>query len=174
MVTWNRIMVTGNAGAGKSTVAARLGELLNRDVTGLDSVVWGPGWSRPSQKVQVAAIDSIATRPQWLVDGVSMRLCRAADVIVFLDVPRRTCYRRVLKRNLPYWFRSRPGLPEDCPEYRIIGTLVKIIWRFDRHVRPKIIEELERDGKDEIVFHIRTERDLDRLYDAVSPQGGRG
>src|SRR4029077_16885614 len=43
----NRIMVVGNAGAGKSTFARRLGGKLALPVIHLDSHFWRPGWQIP-------------------------------------------------------------------------------------------------------------------------------
>ena len=162
----------GNAGSGKSTVAARLGESLGREVIGLDSIVWGPGWSRPPADERDAAIHAIAEAPTWLVDGVSMVLCESADVIVFLDMSRSTCYWRVFWRNLPFLFRSRPGLPENCPEVAIIGTLVKIIWQFPTLVRPRIAQEMARRNEGESSFHIRSRGDLDEFFVAVEARLG--
>ena len=41
-----KIHVTGNAGSGKTTLAAKLGDALELPVFGLDSVVWQPGWRK--------------------------------------------------------------------------------------------------------------------------------
>jgi hypothetical protein len=53
----------------------------------------------------------------------------SADLIVFLDYPRWVSFWRCAKRNWRYLFRSRPGLPENCPEIRIVPTLIRIIWQ---------------------------------------------
>ena len=39
-----RILVIGSGGAGKSTFAKRLGEILELDVIHLDSLFWSAGW----------------------------------------------------------------------------------------------------------------------------------
>ena len=39
-----RVLVIGSGGAGKSTFARRLGELLELEVIHLDSLYWSPGW----------------------------------------------------------------------------------------------------------------------------------
>jgi len=39
-----RILVIGSGGAGKSTVATRLGQLLDLEVNHLDKFYWRPGW----------------------------------------------------------------------------------------------------------------------------------
>lgn len=39
-----KIHVTGNAGAGKTTIARKIGNELGLDVFGLDKIVWQAGW----------------------------------------------------------------------------------------------------------------------------------
>jgi adenylate kinase family enzyme len=77
----------------------------------------------------------------WLVEGVSAIIRQRADLIVFLDVPRPVCLWRCMKRNWRYLFRSRPELPEDCPEYLIFPSLVKMIWQFPAVVGARIHTE---------------------------------
>lgn len=125
-----RINVTGNAGAGKSTLAQQLGEVLDLPAFSLDIVVWMPGWQkRPAQERQVLE-QQLIEQPSWIIDGVSGRVRQAADLVVFLDVPRRVCAWRALKRSVRYFNQTRPGLPANCPEWRILPRLMYIIWQF--------------------------------------------
>jgi adenylate kinase family enzyme len=140
-----RINVTGNAGAGKTTLSRRLGLHLGLPVVSLDSVVWGPNWEKVPLATRQDAEKQIVAQPRWVIDGVSRHVRDAADLVVFLDVPRRTCYRRCVLRNWWYLFRSRPELPENCPEWRIILQLCGIIWRFPAGPRHEILREARAD-----------------------------
>ena len=146
-----RILVTGNAGAGKSTLAEALARQLGIPCFALDRIIWQEGWRKTSEVDRYAAIAELVALPAWVIDGVSDQVQSAADVVIFLDVPRRTCFLRVLRRNLPYLFRSRPGLPERCPEILIVPRLCRIIWRFPRHVRPRILN-----ARSAGFLHVRT------------------
>ena len=156
-----RILVTGNAGAGKTSVAHILSTHTNLPCVGLDKVVWKPGWLRTSAVERRASEEAIAKAPCWIVDGVSMVMLQAADTIIFLDYPRHRCFWRALWRNMPHLFRSRPGLPARCPEIRIAPTLVKIIWNFPALVRPRILDACQNDSKRFI--HIRTNQELSQF-----------
>ena len=136
-----RIFVTGNAGAGKTTFATNLAEVLGLPFHGLDQVVWQERWQKTPELEKNAQIDKLISGEAWIIDGVSDRAMQAADVVVFLDVPRRVSALRVMRRNLPYLFRSRPGLPPHCPEVLVIPKLARLIWRFPGHVRPRILSE---------------------------------
>ena len=145
--------MTGNAGAGKSTVAARIGAALDLPVFGLDAIVWQPGWRKTPDPIKHARIRDLVSDDAWVIDGVSSIALDAADTIIFLDVPRRTCYRRVAQRNVRFLFRSRPGLPEHCPEILIMHRLAKIIWQFPRTVRPAILENALDPGSPQRLIH---------------------
>ena len=136
-----RIHVTGNAGAGKTTLARRLEKELGIQAICLDRVVWKSGWLKASAEERRTALMAIMRRPAWIVEGVSKEVRDAADLVVYLDVPRRVCFWRCAKRNWRYLFKSRPELPAGCPEWRIIPVLVRIIWRFPRLVGRAISEE---------------------------------
>ncbi len=78
----------------------------------------------------------------WIIEGVSAQVRWAADVIVFLDVPRPIAYVRALKRNLPYLFKNRPDLPEDCPEWKLMAQHLFIVWRFGSKARTQILDDM--------------------------------
>lgn len=46
MIQGTRIAIIGNAGGGKSTLARKLGSILNIPVTHVDSVQFQSGWKR--------------------------------------------------------------------------------------------------------------------------------
>src|SRR6185437_7930246 len=114
-----RIVVTGNAGARKTTLSRKLGELLGLPVVSLERVVWDPGWVHvPKDEVQ-RRLEPILHRDRWIIDGVSTRACQAADTVIFLDFPSIVCFGRALRRSLRHLFNQRPDLPERCPEISI-------------------------------------------------------
>ena len=166
-----RILVTGNAGSGKSTLAARLGALLGLEVVGLDRVVWRPGWRKTPPEERRAAEQEIAARPAWVVDGVSRTLMDAAEVVIFLDLGRARCLWRCMRRNAPYLLRSRPGLPEGCPELLILPTLLRLIWRFPAQTRPWILAARQAPRPGQTFHHVRSSQELQALIAAVEGGG---
>ncbi|CAN5686044.1 hypothetical protein BH24CHL4_BH24CHL4_24990 [soil metagenome] len=47
-----RVTIVGSAGLGKSTLARRLGTLLDLPVAHLDTLYWQPGWAQPSHRAE--------------------------------------------------------------------------------------------------------------------------
>jgi len=161
-----KIFVTGNAGSGKSTLSKRLAAHHGLDWYGLDTIVWKEGWQKAPADERDKQIAQLIAKPHWVIDGVSDEILKAADEVVFLDVPRRVSFYRVAKRNWRYLFTSRPDLPANCPEVLIIPKLVKIILRFPGRVRPKILAE--KQNKDARFVHIRNNKELQAYLQSLT------
>lgn len=113
--------------------------------TGLDGVVWQPGWIKTSSDLRAEMETELISGDSWVIDGVSKRVRDCADVVVFLDVPRTTCVRRALRRTATNPLRTREGLPENCPEWRIVPRMLAIIWRFEHLVARDLHSEAQRE-----------------------------
>lgn len=163
----NKILVTGNAGSGKSTLSRRIGDKLPIPVYSLDKVVWKPGWEKASDTEKRKGIEKLISKDKWIIDGVSSQVLEVADTVIFLDYPMMTCYSRVLKRNWRYLFRSRPELPENCPEILIIWELVKIIWNFDRKYKYNVIDQINKFKHSKKIIHISSNDELEKFMTSL-------
>jgi adenylate kinase family enzyme len=156
-----KVLVTGNAGSGKSTVSKQLATDYEITYYSLDTIVWKEGWQKTLPQEKDERINELIAKEDWVIDGVSNKILEAADQVIFLDFPRRVCFYRAAKRNTRYLFSSRPELPANCLEILIIPTLIKIIWNFPKKVRPRLIEEKSRRGNSFI--QVKNNKEL-RMY----------
>ncbi|MCT7373681.1 AAA family ATPase [Chelativorans salis] len=151
-----RIMIVGGPGSGKSTLARRLGEALDLPVFHFDHIHWKPGWTpRPDEEKQ-ALVEEIIAGETWVLEGnhsrsYVLRMARA-EMLVFLDLPRRLRMTRLLRRWLKYRGRTRPDLPEGCPEHLSLEFL-RWSWNWDRAKRPTVLR-LAEESADRLVIHI--------------------
>ena len=111
-----RIHITGNAGAGKTTLAKRLGEKFDVSAQHLDSVVWATKWQKVDPAKRDAAIQQMVSADTWLIEGVSEIVRQNADVVLILQTPRYKCLFRCIKRCFVLGLRTRPELPPGCAE----------------------------------------------------------
>ena len=135
-----RIVIIGCGGAGKSTLARRLGEKLDIPVVHLDQLWWKPGWVESSREEFDAKLAVELAKSQWIMDGnfnrtIPERIARC-DTIIYLDFNRVTCLMGVLKRVLTTYGKVRPDMGEGCPE-RFDWEFLKWVWTFNKNKREK-------------------------------------
>ncbi|GIG29209.1 toxin [Cellulomonas marina] len=140
-----RVRVVGNSGAGKTTLARRAADALEVAHLELDEVFWQAGWLHrdPAEgRALVAAFLAGPGREGWVVDGnwrsrLLGMLDDEADLVVWLDLPRRVVMRRVLGRTLrrgltrqPLWHGNRERLRNLLlrdPEQNVV------LWAWTQH-----------------------------------------
>ncbi len=155
-----RILVTGNIGSGKTTLCKKLSSMLGISAYHFDQVAWQANWKRPTPEQREAKTRQLMEKTEWVIDGVSKELMERADTIIFLDFPRVVCAWRTLKRNILCRFGTRPEMPANCPDYKHLSFIIRIIWCFPRKQNPWILEAMEKMKHQKNVVHIRTNEEL--------------
>jgi adenylate kinase family enzyme len=113
-VIGRRIVVYGATGSGKSTLTRRLGEALGVGVVELDGLMHQPDWvPTPDDEFRAKILDAIAQYPGgWVCDGnygqARALLLSRADTVVWLDLPWRVSFRRLLRRTLRRAWTKEP------------------------------------------------------------------
>lgn len=138
-------MVIGCCGAGKSTFAKALHEAAGLELIHLDQHYWKAGWIESDAGEWVKAVQALADRPSWVIDGnyggtMDIRINRA-DTIIYLDCPTWKCLWRVTKRILRYWRRTRPDMPEGCAE-RFDLQFFHYVATFNAVRRKKLLDKI--------------------------------
>ena len=165
-----RVLVIGPSGSGKSTVARELGSALGINVIHLDAVFWNPGWIETPRPQFREAVQELVKGESWIMDGsysntLDIRLPEA-DTVVFLDLPRRTCLWRVVRRRLQYRGRSRPDIAPGCPE-RLTWELLKWIWDYPRNQRPRTLEFLDQYAEGRRIVRLGSAQEIDNFIAEV-------
>lgn len=171
-----KIAIIGSGGAGKSTLARQLGEILSLPVYHLDALYWKPNWTPTPLEEWEAMQTELLQRDAWIMDGNfggTMRLrLQAADTIIFMDYPNWLCLWRVLKRRWKYQGRTRPDMGEGCPE-KIDAEFLSWVWNYRRTRRPGIVQRLAayKTSKTILIFTspAQTNRFLQELTQSMNP-----
>jgi len=168
-----KIVVIGSGGSGKSTFSRRLGEILKIPVVHLDKLFWRPNWESTPKDEWLNIVQREVDRDSWIMDGNfggtrEMRL-RAADTIIFLDLPRWLCMYRILKRTLLYRKGKRPDMAEGCHE-RLDLEFILWVWNYPSSGRVRVLADLGRFAEKK-VFVLKTSKDVEAFLRTVRNRG---
>ena len=143
---FRRLLVVGSPGAGKSTLARRLGPRLSLPVIHLDQHYWNPGWRPTPDDEWHRRLDELLAEPAWILDGnyhaTLPRRLQFADAVLFLDLPAWRCRWRVARRIATTFGRTRADLAPGCPE-QIDVEFLRWTWNWPRDIRPHVIRAMD-------------------------------
>ncbi|AVU78602.1 AAA family ATPase [Pseudomonas rhizophila] len=138
-----RVMIVGQPGSGKSTLARKLGEHTGLPVVHIDTIHWLPGWVERTRDEKTRLCREVEARDRWIFEGGHSatwdnRLSRA-DLLIWIDRSATLRFWRVLLRTLLKHGRSRPDLPENCPERLAnLPEFFRFMWRTKKSARAKM------------------------------------
>jgi adenylate kinase family enzyme len=159
-----RILIVGNSGGGKSTLARRLGEKLGLPVIHLDVLYWKPGWVEADEDAFRADVLAALQAPAWICDGNSPATADLrmplADTIVWIVQPRLTCLLRAVSRVVTYRGRhTRADMAAGCDEKFDI-TFYRYIWDYDAKTAPRIETALTKYGGHARLIRLTNDREI--------------
>jgi len=172
---YNRIMVIGNNGSGKSYLSKQLAAITGLPLVHLDAEYWLPNLTRPPDDWWRQKNIELISQEKWILDGNfpqggqkghrgrggAMELRWAAsDLVIFLDVNRFICLAGVIKRN-------NNGRPDGPPNFRETFDrrflqMCKAIWDFSRKRKAGYLASRET-NPDTPFFAIKGRREMHRL-----------
>ena len=165
-----RVMIIGCGGAGKSTLARKLGEKTGLPVVHLDQIWWAPGnWQHMQREEFDEILLSEMEKPQWILDGnynrtVELRL-EKCDTVIYLDFSRFTCLRQWMGRVIQNWGHARADMAEGCAEW-FDPEMALWIWNFNQNNRNRYYELLSGlEGKQ--VFILKNRREVEAFFSAL-------
>ena len=140
-----RVAVVGPGGAGKSTFARSLGELVGLPVFHLDRFFWKPGWAETPREEWRQRQSELVAAERWIADGnyggtFDERFARA-DTVIIVARARWACTATAIARSARN--HGKPIQADGCPE-RFDLTFYRWIWNYERDSRPRLDNALHR------------------------------
>ncbi|OHV37185.1 MULTISPECIES: ATPase AAA [Pseudofrankia] len=163
-----RVVVAGTSGSGKTTLARRVGETLGIPHVDIDGLFHGPGWTR--RESFLADVEAFSGGSAWVTEWQYREardlLADRADLMVWLDLPRRTVMRQVIRRTLRRRLRREVLWNGNIePPLRTILTdrehIVRWAWS-THHKSSRRIAALRERRPELPIVRLRGRADVDR------------
>jgi len=161
-----RILIIGSGGAGKSTLARRLGEKTGIEVVHLDRLYWKPGWVETDKGEWAAIVRRATERDSWIMDGnfggtFDIR-ASACDTIIYLQIPRLRCLYRVLKRRFTYRGTHRPDMAPGCHE-KVDPEFLLWIWNYPKKAKYRKDPILKKLEGEKTIIRLRSNAEVEKF-----------
>ncbi|MEX3017406.1 AAA family ATPase [Gymnodinialimonas hymeniacidonis] len=165
-----RVMIIGQPGSGKSTLARLLGEKTGLPVYHMDQIHWMSGWVERARTEKIALAMEVQNSDTWIFEGglgatKEHRLLRC-DTLINLDFRLWLRAWRVGKRTFLHYGRTRPDLPDGCPE-QVSFEFWKWIWDTREKNRLANLRWMEEAGPHVTVHHLCSPAQVSRFLDGV-------
>ena len=144
-----RVLVAGTSGSGKTTLARAVAAVLGCPCVELDALHHGPGWTKRrdfEDDVRRAAAGP-TWASEWQYSAVRALLLDRADLLVWLDLPRRVVTVRVVRRTVRRRIRREVLWNGNIePPLRTFLTdrdhIVRWAWRTHSRTRERVLAAL--------------------------------
>jgi len=172
----SKIHIVGIYGSGKSTLAKKLSALLKIKTYDLDEIKYKRKYDiiQPVNK-RLNKVQEISNKKSWITEGAwtsyAVELYKKADLVIFLQIPKWTLYKRIFARHFKRKFHNY--------DYKDNGikTTHNIMKKVHQHYHdPKHFmtlkshkEYLEKYAKK--FFIIKTKKDIKKLLNTLKNGG---
>ena len=165
-----RVLIIGCGGAGKSTLARKLGAKTGIPIVHLDQIYWSPGNWEHLEKAEFDHLLKLELeKTSWIMDGnfnrtLELRL-EKCDTVIYLDFNRVQCILGWLNRVITNWGTARPDMAPGCNEW-FDPEFAKWLWNFNKQNRARYMEILSmQENKD--VYILRNRRQVKRFLEKI-------
>jgi len=152
----------GLPASGKTTLANKLGNILEINVTHLDKIFWKEkGGIKQDSFVEELSI--VMENDKWIIEGsmprsktLDMRI-KNADTIVLIDVPLVVVFWRQIKRFFKYFGKVRPDMADG------VKQRYPITWAEFKHAldypMKDLYQKIKENSENKKVFIIKNFKD---------------
>jgi adenylate kinase family enzyme len=165
----NKMMIIGNGGGGKTTLAHLLAEQYQLPLTEIDVLQFQPQWQRTDLALLREQIEAVQQSPRWLIDGFGPwdqieERAALADAIIYVDHPIWVHFWWACERQIAAALgQQRLGGPADCDLREVTRQMFETLWWVHENLRPKLVGLVERYQNQKTVIWIHSPEELDAL-----------
>lgn len=162
-----RVLIFGNAGTGKTTLARDLAHKRNLRPCHLDSIYWKKDWESLSDEEFTTQVEAFMQNTEgFTMDGnytnsqsLQKRLSHA-DTLIFLDYSTSTALHGIIEREKRYRHRFRTDMAEGCIE-NIDDEFLDYVAGYHKKRRILILELFAQYYKDKMCLRFTSRAQLE-------------
>lgn len=115
-----KILIVGHSSSGKSTFAKRLAEHYKLPILHIDTIFFGPNWSRRDKSLVEHEIKDFMNQENWIIDGLYRKYAierfDLSDQLFIFDFNRFKCLYGAIVRRIKYHNQNRDTIADGCRE----------------------------------------------------------
>lgn len=138
-----RIVIIGNAGGGKSTLARKLARRRNLRHVEIDGLLWQEGWKLTPAETYDRRHAAIIAGDDWLIDGlgrqatIADRIARATEIIL-IDMPLWMHFWLAAERQIAWSRGTLEHAPGGITQMPGTQALFRTIWEVEQTWMPEL------------------------------------
>lgn len=150
-----RIVIIGNSGGGKSTLARRIAARRGLPNIEIDRLLWQEGWVPTPTEIYARRHAEAIAGTCWVIEGlgqrasIAKRVSRATDVIL-IDMPLWVHFWLAAERQIAWSRGAIADPPGEMATMPPTQALFRTMWEVEREWMPmirRLCDEAEASGK---------------------------
>ncbi len=146
MIKYNKILIVGPIGSGKTTLANKISKMLKIKAYELDDITYKKreNFEKHKPKIRDKKIKSILKKKKWVIEGFYSRswtypIYRKADVVLILKIKPSISKKRIITRFLKRKFLSKrkTNLKRTMSLFKYINEYSKKYFKIQKEVAKK-------------------------------------
>jgi adenylate kinase family enzyme len=139
----SRIVIIGNAGGGKSTLARKLAKRRRLHHVEIDCLLWQEGWKLTPTAIYERQHAKIIAGNSWVIDGLGQqatiadRIARATDIIL-IDMPLWMHFWLAAERQIAWGRGTLEDTPGGITQMPPTRALFQAIWEVEQTWMPEV------------------------------------
>lgn len=165
---YQRILVFGVTGSGKTSLARRIGDRTGLPWHAVDDLTWEPNWVSVPDDEQRRRIEKICAGDAWILDHAYGRwldvVLDRVQLIVALDYPRLLSLSRLIRRSVINIVAKRPTCNGNLETWSKLFAPESIVrWHFQSFASKRArIRSWSSDPGGPTMISFRRPRDAER------------
>ncbi|MGA3125018.1 MAG: AAA family ATPase [Polyangiaceae bacterium] len=142
-----RILVLGNGGSGKTSLASTLAAVYGLKLISVDALRWDDEWTQRSSEDVLVRLRAALASSRWVAEDGALRwlhvLVPPSDIILWLDADQRRCAFRVARRAFRRRLGTEPRERAKPEPWTLVLRHCRWCLRYNAERRPTY-EEIQR------------------------------